>query len=218
MGRQRSLGRPEVVLTGTAPDDEARRSARPMTVRAAQIAATSYSAQDALRAKDFAEFTDDELREARRIVAAMRWDLGRRRTWRRRRNEGREPDLRPRRAREHPLRRRAAARADPRTHVEAAAARDHRRRQRIDGALRADAAALHLQRRRAANGASRRSSSPRASRASPARSRGTASRDAPMVARHVPDWGGGTRIGDAVRTFNVHWARRVVLARRDRAA
>ena len=24
----------------------------------------------------------------------MRWDLGRRRTWRRKRNEGREPDLR----------------------------------------------------------------------------------------------------------------------------
>ena len=35
-------------------------------------------------------------------------------------------------------------------------------------------------------------------------------RDAPLVARHVPDWGGGTRIGDAVRTFNVQWARRVV--------
>ena len=30
------------------------------------------------------------------------------------------------------------------------------------------------------------------------------------MTRHVPDWGGGTRIGDAVRAFNVHWARRVV--------
>ena len=35
-------------------------------------------------------------------------------------------------------------------------------------------------------------------------------REAPIVARHVPDWGGGTRIGEAVRAFNVHWARRVV--------
>ena len=26
----------------------------------------------------------------------------------------------------------------------------------------------------------------------------------------VPDWGGGTRIGEALRTFNVRWARRVL--------
>lgn len=30
------------------------------------------------------------------------------------------------------------------------------------------------------------------------------------VARLVPDWSGGTRIGDALRTFNVDWARRVL--------
>ena len=35
-------------------------------------------------------------------------------------------------------------------------------------------------------------------------------REASIVTKHVPDWGGGTRIGDAVRAFNVHWARRVV--------
>lgn len=30
------------------------------------------------------------------------------------------------------------------------------------------------------------------------------------VAREVQDWGGGTRIGDALRTFNTRWARRVM--------
>ena len=30
------------------------------------------------------------------------------------------------------------------------------------------------------------------------------------VAREVRDWGGGTRIGEALRAFNTHWARRVV--------
>ncbi len=30
------------------------------------------------------------------------------------------------------------------------------------------------------------------------------------VARDVRDWGGGTRIGEALRTFNVRWARRVM--------
>ena len=28
--------------------------------------------------------------------------------------------------------------------------------------------------------------------------------------RSVQDWGGGTRIGEALRTFNVRWARRVI--------
>jgi uncharacterized protein with von Willebrand factor type A (vWA) domain len=30
------------------------------------------------------------------------------------------------------------------------------------------------------------------------------------VPRRVPDWGGGTRIGEALRTFNVRWASRVL--------
>ena len=40
----------------------------------------------------------------------------------------------------------------------------------------------------------------------PARRRRTCS-DMPW---HVPDWGGGTRIGEALRTFNTRWARRVM--------
>ncbi len=30
------------------------------------------------------------------------------------------------------------------------------------------------------------------------------------LAREVRDWGGGTRIGEALRAFNVQWARRVM--------
>ena len=30
------------------------------------------------------------------------------------------------------------------------------------------------------------------------------------IARLVPDWSGGTRIGESLRAFNVHWARRVL--------
>jgi uncharacterized protein with von Willebrand factor type A (vWA) domain len=29
------------------------------------------------------------------------------------------------------------------------------------------------------------------------------------VLRSLPDWGGGTRIGESLRVFNVRWARRV---------
>jgi uncharacterized protein with von Willebrand factor type A (vWA) domain len=35
----------------------------------------------------------------------------------------------------------------------------------------------------------------------------------PQVAQRVPDWAGGTRIGDALHTFNVTWARRVMAHR-----
>jgi len=209
MGRQRSLGRPEVVLTGTAPDDEARDLPETDRVRPAQIAATSYSAQDALRAKDFAEFTDDELREARRIVAAMRWDLGRRRTWRRRRNEGSEPDLR-RVARENiryggePLRVPTRGRASkPRPLVIIAD---------VSGSMERYARMLLHFIYSVAEGERRVEAFVFATRFT--RITGEIARhgvrDAPLVARHVPDWGGGTRIGDAVRTFNVQWARRVV--------
>jgi uncharacterized protein len=217
MGRQRSLGRPEVVLTGTAPEAETGEHPASDEVRAGQIAATSYSAQDALRAKDFAEFTDDELREARRIVSEMQWELGRRRTWRRRRNEGREPDLR-RVARENiryggePLRVPTRGRTSkPRPLVIIAD---------VSGSMERYARMLlHFIYSVAGGDVGR-----------PVQGRGRIEafvfatrftritgeiarhgvREAPIVARHVPDWGGGTRIGEAVRVFNVHWARRVV--------
>ncbi len=32
----------------------------------------------------------------------------------------------------------------------------------------------------------------------------------PTLPRHVPDWAGGTRIGEALRRFNVDWTRRVM--------
>ena len=32
----------------------------------------------------------------------------------------------------------------------------------------------------------------------------------PSLPRHIPDWGGGTRIGDALHQFHVDWSRRVM--------
>ena len=234
MGRQRSLGRPEVVLTGTAPEAATGEPPANDSLQAAQVAATSYSAQDALRAKDFAEFTDDELSEARRIVAQMRWDLGRRRTWRRRRHEGREPDLR-RVARENmrfggePMRVPTRGRTSkPRPLVIIAD---------VSGSMERYARMLLHFIYSVAGGdvgrpvpPSRKASADRRSLGGGGQGRGRIEafvfatrftritgeiarhgvREAPMVARHVPDWGGGTRIGEAVRAFNVQWARRVV--------
>ena len=209
MGRQRSLGRPEVVLTGTAPDAANGDQSANDSLQAGQIAATSYSALDTLRAKDFAEFTDDELGEARRIVSQMRWELGRRRTWRRRRNEGREPDLR-RVARENiryggePLRVPTRGRTSkPRPLVIIAD---------VSGSMERYARMLLHFIYSVAGGERRVEAFVFATRFT--RITGEIARhgvrEAPIVARHVPDWGGGTRIGEAIRTFNVQWARRVV--------
>ena len=209
MGRQRSLGRPEVVLTGTAPREATDDSPSADDVRTGQIAATSFSARDTLRAKDFAEFTDDELRDARRIVSGMRWDLGRRRTWRRKRNEGREPDLR-RLVRQNirygwepvhiPTRGRTTK---PRPLVIIAD---------VSGSMERYARMLLHFIYSVAGGERRVEAFVFATRFT--RITGEIARhgvrEASIVTKHVPDWGGGTRIGDAVRAFNVHWARRVV--------
>ena len=217
MGRQRSLGAPEVVLTGTAPEEAAGQGSANDDVRAGQITAASYSALDALRAKDFAEFSDDELRDARRILSAMKWDLGQRRTWRRRRNEGREPDLR-RLARENmryggePLRiPRRGRTSRPRPLVIIADVSGSMERyarmllhfiysvaggdvgQSFQGRRRVEAFVFATRFTRITGEIARHGV-----------------REAAIVARQVPDWGGGTRIGEAVRAFNVHWARRVV--------
>jgi uncharacterized protein len=209
MGRQRSLGRPQVVLTGTVPEAATGEGPTTDSLQAGQIAAASYSAQDALRAKDFAEFTDDELSEARRLVSQMRWDLGRRRTWRRRRNEGREPDLR-RLARENiryggePLRVPTRGRTSkPRPLVIIAD---------VSGSMERYARMLLHFIYSVAGGERRVEAFVFATRFT--RITGEIARhgvrEAPLVARHVPDWGGGTRIGEAVRAFNLQWARRVV--------
>src|SRR5262249_12657336 len=45
-----------------------------------------FSAREVLRKKDFAQFSQDEIAEARRIIAQMNWRLGTRKTRRRERS------------------------------------------------------------------------------------------------------------------------------------
>ena len=86
------------------------------------------------------------------------------------------------------------------------------RRQRLDGALLAHAAALCA---RASGGGTGRSRSflfstsltrvtTHASRA------GASTAPLPRCRRAVPDWSGGTRIGDALQQFHQRWSRRVL--------
>ena len=211
MGRQRSLGPGDAILTGgnpAAPSDDL-----PLRedVNAARIAADSYSARDTLRTKDFAAFTEDELRQARAIIAAMKWDLGSRRTWRRRRDEGREVDFR------HVVRANMPLGGEPLR----VPRRGRMRKPRplaiiadVSGSMERYARMLLHFIHTVAEGERRVEAFVFATRFTRltreiARHGIEAAENIPA---HVPDWGGGTRIGDAIRTFNVHWRRRVLPA------
>src|SRR5215471_670570 len=94
MGERRRLGPPQVDIPPAAAGGTDRAgSALPDPVE--RIEAMSYSDREVSRTKDFAEFTDAELEEARRALALLSWDAGERRTrrWLRARR-GRSVDLR----------------------------------------------------------------------------------------------------------------------------
>ena len=54
----------------------------------------TFSAREVLRMKDFAEFTQDEVREARRLMASLEWNPGLRLTRRQERGSGPRLDVR----------------------------------------------------------------------------------------------------------------------------
>lgn len=209
LGRARSLGAPDTVLSGGLTRPAA--SDRPATqdVIAGRVAALSYSATEALRTKDFAEFTDDEIRQAKKVVASLTWDLGTRRTWRRVPDLGSEPALR------RLIRRNMAYGAEPLR----IPLRGRSTKPRplviiadVSGSMERYARMLlHFISRVA--GESRRVEAfvfaTRFTRVTrELAKRGI--RGATDIPARVPDWGGGTRIGEAIRTFNVRWARRVL--------
>jgi uncharacterized protein len=170
----------------------------------------AYSAVEMVsRTRDFADFTDRELQAAQALLESLPWALGRRRTRRWERAAGSAVDLRP-------LIRQSLLRGD---------VLDLPRRQRrtaprplvllgdVSGSMaRYSRMLLHF-----GAGLSRSAArvesfvfATRLTRLTPrlaARGRGEA---LARVVRDVQDWGGGTRIGEALRAFNTRWARRVM--------
>jgi uncharacterized protein with von Willebrand factor type A (vWA) domain len=162
------------------------------------------------RTKDFGEFTAAELDRARQILAQLPWQLGRRRTRRWRRTPAGAIDLR-RILRRNLLRGgelvdlpRRGRRELPRPFVllaDVSGSMDRYSRMLVhflyglsehDRRVESFVFATRLTRvtRRVAGGG------------------GAAAIE--RLIREVNDWGGGTRIGDALRAFNTRWARRVM--------
>jgi uncharacterized protein with von Willebrand factor type A (vWA) domain len=183
----------------TSADDEAPR-----------LTAGAYSYSEVLRSKDFAELTEEEVRRAEALLADMGWRLGMRRT--RRWSRGADGAVDIRRVARASLKFGGEPIALPR--------RDRVEKPRpivalcdVSGSMERYSRMLLQFLCGLARGTTRTESFLFATRLTRitaqidhARPQGGMTR----LIRGVQDWGGGTRIGESLRAFNVHWARRVM--------
>jgi hypothetical protein len=169
----------------------------------------AWSAASVSRTKDFGEYTERELEAARVLLENFPWSLNRRRTRRWRRASSGAPDLRP------VLRRnvalgdiielpRRARREVPRPIVLLGD---------VSGSMERYSRVLAHFVYGLAHSATRVEVflfATRLTRVTPHLAAPNGVVALSRLARDVQDWGGGTRIGEALRAFNTHWARRVM--------
>jgi uncharacterized protein len=173
-------------------------------------AVPTYSPREALRTRDFGRFTAQEMEDARALLAELSWQVGLRRTRRWAPGKGGSLDLRrlvranmkhageplelPRRARKE----------KPRPLVVIAD---------VSGSMERYSRMLlqfvHALARRHRNIEAFLFST-RLTRITRYLSNGAIDAAVSGISRAVPDWGGGTRIGDAIRRYNRGWGRRLL--------
>ena len=171
----------------------------------------SYSPTEMLRQKDFGELSDDELREVKQLMTKLTWRLGERRVRRWRRGKARQVDFR------NTLRRSMRNEGE----LLELARRQRKMRPRplvviadISGSMeRYTRLLLHFIYALRISMDSRVEAFVFGTRLTRI-TRQLRSRDVEdtlnQIARRVPDWSGGTRIGQGLKTFNYEWARRVL--------
>jgi uncharacterized protein with von Willebrand factor type A (vWA) domain len=171
----------------------------------------TFSADEVLRKKDFELYSLDELQEAKALMRRTRWRLGEHTTRRLRpARRGHVPDLR------RTVRRSLRADGEP---VELAWRRIRRKPRPlvilcdISGSMSLYSRLLLHFVHTVSNGLDKVETFVFATRLTRI-TRQLARRDVDEavreVTRSVQDWSGGTRIGESLRTFNYHWARRVL--------
>lgn len=173
--------------------------------------ALAWSPVEALRHKDFAELTAEERAEMRRFIESFSWPLPPRRL--RRRRPGRGPTLDLRRTLRASLRRGGE--------VLTFARRRPKMRRRplvvladVSGSMEPYTRLLLVFARALAAGDGARVEAfvfgTRLTRITRPLRAGDAETALREVAHAVPDWAGGTRMGEALRAFNLKWSRRVL--------
>ena len=213
LGEQRRYRQPQV---GPPPLEE-RNSSDPTDTRGDapvdNIEVTqTYSAREVLRQKDFARFTADEVSHAKAMMGQMVWDFGSRRTrrWASGQGRGQQLDLRT------TLRRTLKYGGE-------AVELSHRRRKvrpralvllcDVSGSMeRYTRMLLHFI--HALTGELERVETflfaTRLTRVTQQLQYRDIDRAVNEVSQAVPDWSGGTRIGENLKRFNFRWARRVL--------
>ncbi len=174
-------------------------------------ATLSYSPTEMLRQKDFGELSDDDLREVKQLINKLTWRLGDRRSRRWRPGKARQVDFR------RTLRRSMRNEGE----LLELARRQHKMRPRplvviadISGSMeRYTRLLLHFIYALRISMDSKVEAFVFGTRLTRI-TRQLRSRDVEdtlkEIARRVPDWSGGTRIGQGLKTFNYEWARRVL--------
>lgn len=171
----------------------------------------TYSDREVLRRKDFAELTGEELESIKALMSELVWQLGMRRTRRLEPGPGHRLDLR--RTLRHNLKYGGE--------VLFLAARQPKRKPRplviiadISGSMeRYSRLLLHFIYSLSGGLQQKVESfvfSTRLTRITRQLGRSEVEQALEEVARLVPDWCGGTRIGEALKTFNFDWGRRVL--------
>ena len=212
LGEQRRFRKPQV---GTGRDEESDGAGEiegdpdDDSVQNVDLSRT-YSAVEVLRQKDFSEFTSREMAEARLMMANLTWDLGRRRT--RRLAPGQSGQLDLRRTMRRNLRYGGEflelsfrSRKDrPRSLVlicDVSGSMERYTRMLLQFIHTIAGGFQHLEAFLFAT---------RLTRITRNLKYRSIDQSIDEVSKAVPDWAGGTRIGDAVKTFNYQWLRRVL--------
>ncbi len=213
MGERRKLRRPAFVPAPPpgavpAPEGDAGGDEEPPPLIHLTL---TWSAQELLRRKDFGELTAEELEEVERAIRGLAWKLARRRTRRLRAGDGRAIDLR--RTLRKSLPRggeilewsRRGPRSRPRPVVVLAD---------ISGSMERYTRLLLLFLYALSRGLGGRIEGflfgTRLTRITRELEGRDPAQTLEKIARSVSDWSGGTRIGETLREFNLHWARRVL--------
>ena len=210
MGETRRSGEPKYE-SELPPSDAAHGKSRERTYRVERMAALSYSQREGLWVKDFERFTVEEVTAAQQMITDLDWQLGERKSKRWTAGRGAALDLR------------RAVRANMRYGGELIDLPTRRRKTKrrplvllcdVSGSMeRYSRILLHFI--HALTGAGRLGRvesfvfATRLTRITRQLSGRAVDDMVPALPRTIADFGGGTRIGEALHTFNVEWARRV---------
>lgn len=220
LGEQRRYRKPQAspgADDDSAADDELSQSATGDAPSRINLTRT-YSAREVLRAKDFAQFTPQEITEARQMMARLSWNIGARRTRRRIPGPGPTLDLRRTLRRSLPYggelmelaRRQPQSRPRSLTLICDVSGSMERYTRMLLHFMHTIAAGRHHSRQGQSGGAEAFLFATRLTRITRQLQHRGVDHAIAEVSRAVPDWAGGTRIGDAVKTFNYQWLRRTL--------